>query len=257
MIRTTLTALVVAGFVAGAVFGQEDAAAEKPEKKAWETTLAVGLDLTHGNSDTMLSSASLRTEHEEGSHSFRAGLEGAYGETEVTQNEETGETRDETTAQNAKAMANYKLKWDVPYLYVDATWDHDDIADVDYRFIGGPGVGTTLFGRDEFKIETDVGLAYVREDVGGVTDDYASLRASEYMKWQLSETAKLWQEAGSLPRTDDFDDYLLTVELGVEANLNATMSLRIVVQDKYDSTPAPGQENNDISLVSALTWQLR
>ena len=60
-----------------------------------------------------------------------------------------------------------------------------------------------------------------------------------------------------LPRTDDFDDYLLTVELGVEANLNATMSLRIVVQDKYDSTPAPGQENNDISLVSALTWQLR
>jgi putative salt-induced outer membrane protein YdiY len=255
MIRTMLTAVVVAGFIAGAVFAQDEAAADKPEEKAWETTLAVGLDLTHGNSDTMLSSASLRTEHEEGAHNFRAGVEGAYGETEVTL--VSGETQDETTARNAKAMANYKLKAEIPYLYVDATWEHDDIADVDYRFIGGPGAGTTIVNRDALKLEADVGVAYVNEDVGGLSDDYASLRASEYVKWQISESAKLWQEAVILPRADDLDDFLLTVELGVEAALNATLSLRLVVQDKYDSTPAEGQVNNDVSVVSALTWQLR
>lgn len=251
MNRTLIAMLSVVVVVAGNAFSAEG---DAEAKKDWDTSIAVGLNLTQGNSDTVLGSASIRTEHEEGAHSFRMGAEGAYGETEVTR--EGGETDDEVTAQNAKAAANYKLKADVPYLYVDATWEHDDVADVDYRFIGGPGVGTSIINRDDLKFETDVGVAYVREDVGGVTDDYASVRFSEYVKWQISETAKLWQEAVILPRADDFDDYLLNGELGVEAALNASMSLRIVVQDKYDSTPAAGQEKNDVAVISALAWRL-
>ena len=34
--------------------------------------------------------------------------------------------------------------------------------------------------------------------------------------------------------------------------MNAHLSLRVVVQDKYDSTPAAGAEYNDVSLIAGL-----
>ena len=251
MIRK-LTAVV--GVVAVTVRLGGSAQEDAPAGKDWDTTDAVGLNLTHGNSETMLASASVRTEHEQGKHSLRMGLEGAHGETEVVR--DSGETYDEVTARNAKAAANYKHKWEVPYLYSDAALEHDDVAHVDYRLTAGPGVGATIVDRDNLKIETDFGLAYVREEVGGETDDYASLRLSEYYAWQISKGARLWQEVQFLPRADDLDDYLLNGEVGVEAALNASMSLRLVFKLKYDSTPAAGQEQSDVALTSSLTWRL-
>ena len=59
-----------------------------------------------------------------------------------------------------------------------------------------------------------------------------------------------------LPEAEDFDNYLLTAEVGIEAAVSTRVSLRVVLQDKYDNTPALGAERNDLSLIAGLGFTL-
>lgn len=79
---------------------------------------------------------------------------------------------------------------------------------------------------------------------------------AERFEHLLSETAKIWQSLEYLPAFDDFDLYLLHVEAGVEAALNSDLNLRVVVQDRYDSDPAPAAEHNDVSLIASLVYKI-
>ncbi len=226
---------------------------EGEQDPAWDRSVAFGLTLTAGNSESTLATFAAKAEREWDRHAVRFGLEGAYGEAETERDD--GTKRDEPTAQNAKANINYKAKGKLIYTYGDLTALHDEIADVDYRFIVGPGVGIQSAG-DAAKLEFDVGVAWVMEEVGGADDAYMAYRAGERYEWKLSATAKLWQSVEFVPKADDFDDYLLTAEAGLEAAVNAHISLRFVIQDKYDSVPAAGQESNDLITTTALSVKL-
>jgi hypothetical protein len=71
--------------------------------------------------------------------------------------------------------------------------------------------------------------------------------------YAFSDKAKIWQSAEYLPKANDFGDYLLSAEVGAEAAMNSRVSLRIVLQDKYDSTPAIVlADKNDSASGSAL-----
>lgn len=64
-----------------------------------------------------------------------------------------------------------------------------------------------------------------------------------------------WAEVDYLPQVDDFSNYLLNSEVGVEAALNARFSLRIVGADKFSSRPAAFRKENDITLISSLVYK--
>jgi putative salt-induced outer membrane protein YdiY len=66
----------------------------------------------------------------------------------------------------------------------------------------------------------------------------------------------MWESAEYLPAFDDFQRFLLNAELGTEAAMNTRLSLRIVLQDKYNSDPAPGKKANDVTLIGGLTYKL-
>lgn len=243
-------------------------AAEKKAKKAEEaeaapaglvTALNAGLTLTDGNSETMSANASLITEGEkEGLGSVLAGIEANYGENTVkTTSEVNGETveseSDETTVNNAKAYANVKKTLSPKtYGYLAGDVMFDDIAEIDYRATLGPGLGAYLVKNAKRELSLDAGPSYVWEKVGGESDDYLALRFAERYTCQMSKTAKLIQSLEYIPEASDFDNYLLTGEVGVEAAINASLSLRVVLQDRYDSTPATGKERNDLSLIAGL-----
>ncbi len=69
-----------------------------------------------------------------------------------------------------------------------------------------------------------------------IRDDYWGIRCGERYTLQVSETAKLWQSAEYLPNADDFDQYLINAEIGMEAVVTKLISLRLVLQDGYNST---------------------
>jgi putative salt-induced outer membrane protein len=85
-----------------------------------------------------------------------------------------------------------------------------------------------------------------------VSDDDAALRIAERLDHQFNETAKIWESIEYVPRLKDFASYLITAEIGAEAALNAHMSLRVVLQHRYDSEPGPGLEHNALALISGI-----
>lgn len=229
--------------IAGVAWAQAPAAPAAKNERSFNA----GLTLTDGNSETMAANASLIASGEkQGLGSYRVGLEGNYGESTV--DEITS-----TTVGNAKGYGTVRRTLsDRLYATLDATVLHDDIAEIAYRATLGPGLGVYLVKNERVALSFDLGPSYVWEEVGGIEDDYLALRAAQRLDVRFNANAKLWESVEYVPDVEDFGSYLLNAEVGVEATLTERIVLRIVLQNKYDSTPSAGLEKSDLSLVSGL-----
>jgi putative salt-induced outer membrane protein YdiY len=249
-------AAMAAGLVCAAAQAQE--AAGKP----WETTVALGVNLTDGNSETLGANASVVGQMESPRHDLRAGIEGSYGESRVDTTVEVGGTTVEVserkaTTENAKGYVNYKRKFPQLYAYTDDSILADDIAGIDYRLTLGAGVGRFLLDNGKVKLGVEGGCAFIREELkDDGSDDRLALRAAERCDVKLSDTAKVWESAEYIPDSADFGAYFANAELGLEAALNARSTVRVVVQDRFNSEPAPDRERNDVAVIGALTYKL-
>ena len=242
-------ALALAG--SAAAEGKTDGKGEPTAKSGLETTLSTGLTLTDGNSETLAANAALKTEGEkEGLGSLLAGVEANYGESTV-------DGVKDTTVENAKLFANLKKTLSERFFAsIDGSVVYDGISLIDYRAMLGPGLGVYLVKNDKRTLTFETGPSYVWERVDGATDDYLALRFAERYACQISATAKLVQSLEYVPAAEDFDDYLLTGEIGAEAAMTDRISLKVVLQDKYDSTPAGEAEYNDLSLIAGIGFSL-
>jgi putative salt-induced outer membrane protein YdiY len=86
-------------------------------------------------------------------------------------------------------------------------------------------------------------------------DNYASIRISERFEHKLSDRARVWQFAEFIPQVDDLDNFIINAEVGVEADLTQSLSLRLVAQDTYDNKPVPGRKSNDFKLIAGLNYR--
>ncbi len=228
--------------IAGTAF-----AGDADPQKAFRHSLNIGVAFTDGNSETMQVNAGLISEGErEGLGSIRAGAEANYAESRTDDDRET-------TVENARAFAQAR-KTLTPRTFVslDLGALRDEIAQIDYRATVAPGLGAYVTKTPRLSLSIDVGPAYVWEKVAGETDDYAAVRFGERVTWAMSDTARLWQSAEYLPKADDWSDFILNAELGVEAALSSRLNLRVALQNRYDSSPGEDLEKNDISLIAGL-----
>jgi putative salt-induced outer membrane protein YdiY len=230
----------------GLVLAQETAPAS-PLKMS----LDLGATLTDGNSDSTKANGSLNLQAErESLGSILAGIQGNYGESEVD-----GERQ--TDVENAKAFINAK-KTLTPkaFAYGESSILYDDIAEIDYRLTVGPGAGCYLVKSATDTASVEAGPSYIWEKVAGVKDDYLALRLASRYEHVFAESAKCWLAAEYLPEAADFGNYLVNAEAGAEAALNARMSLKLVVQDKYDSEPGEDLEKNDVLFIGGISVKL-
>jgi putative salt-induced outer membrane protein len=220
--------------------------AEQPKKNPWEQSISLGLSITDGNSDTLLFvgayDAKRVWEHDE----FRGMVTAAYGENDS-----------DKTTESAEALAQYKhLFTERFYGSAFGNLFHDGIADIAYRLTLSPGVGYFFIKSNKTQLSGDIGPSYVVEKLNGQsTDDYFGLRLAERFDRKLNDTAKLWQSLEWVPQINDFENYVLVFEVGVEASLTKTLSVRVVGIDRYDNQPAPGRKYNDMSLISSLSYK--
>ncbi|MFO7871406.1 MAG: DUF481 domain-containing protein [Kiritimatiellia bacterium] len=221
------------------------------ENGVFNHTFSLGVTLTDGNSDTLQADASLVTEWEkDGFGSIRAGVQGNYGESTVNSNKET-------TVENARAFAGLKKNaGERIFASFSSEALYDEIASVDYRAVAGLGAGFYSVKNAETDLSLEAGPSYVWEEVAGQSDDYFALYFEERFEHRISKTAKIWQSVRYTPKADDFDDYLLNGEMGVEAAISARSSIRVLVRDGYDSTPGPGLQKNDVSLITGISMSI-
>jgi putative salt-induced outer membrane protein YdiY len=254
--KAFLVAAIAAG-VATATIAADVAPAAVAEP-LWKSTIAAGANVSRGNSEAMLYNGSVVSAFKEGPNEARVGIEANYGEARTTQGAGTNATT--TTAANVNngvVFAEYRyLLTERNYVYGKAELLEDVIANVDYRATIGPGVGRYFLMSPDQKLSAELGATYIAGKQAGKVDDTVALRVSERYELKLSATASLWESVEYLPSVDDFSRYLLNAEAGLEAAVNTKLSLRIVVQDKFNSSPAPGKDDNDVVLIAGLSYKL-
>ncbi|MEP6664576.1 MAG: DUF481 domain-containing protein [Verrucomicrobiota bacterium] len=216
-----------------------------PAKPKWESSAAVGLTITRGNSDTEILTASLLTAKLEKENEYRFGIEGTYGKNNGIKNNES-----------LHGFGQYnRLFTDRAYGYLRLDALHDAIADVEYRITFSPGVGYYFIKNETTRLSGEVGPGFVYEKQGEKTTGYITLRLAEKLEHKFNDRAKLWQSVEILPQIDKFKNTIINAEIGVETGLAKDFSLRTYLQDTYDTEPAPGRKKNDLKLVAAIAYK--
>jgi putative salt-induced outer membrane protein len=230
--------------VACSALGQaQDPALQK--EPHWEKSAALGFTMTRGNSKTLLLTGNLQATRKAGENEWNLGADGTYGEDD-----------DEKNAENIRGYGQYnRLFTDRFFGYLRLELFHDDVADVDYRITVGPGAGYYFIKEKDMSLRAEAGPAFVHEKQGGSTDDYITLRLAERFDWKINDRAKIWQGLEILPQVDDWDNYILNAEVGLETTIAKQLSLRTYVQDTYDNDPAPDRQKNDIKFVTAIAYK--
>jgi putative salt-induced outer membrane protein YdiY len=238
-------------FAAGVLLCSGATILQAADTDGWETEFVVGLDLTSGNSETLGYNGGVMTRNITGANETSLSVDGTYAESTIQ--DADGADIKQTTTEALKGAGQYnRLLTERDFLYAKGTYLYDSIADVDYRVTAGPGVGHYLIKSDASTLSVEVGLAYLSEKVGGVEDDAAVLRVAQRGELKLSETSRVWESVEYLPKTEAFDEYLMNAEVGADAALNGSLTLRLTVTDRYNSTPAADLESNDLAVKTGL-----
>ncbi|MCX7721616.1 MAG: DUF481 domain-containing protein [Verrucomicrobiae bacterium] len=214
----------------------------EPKKGKWESEVALGLTLTSGNRETWLLTGDARTQRKKPPTEWSFGLNASYGETEDVKS---------TELLRGYGQGN-RLWGEYWFLYARGDGLHNDITGVDYRFAVGPGLGRYLLKRSRTSLSVEAGATFVWERVSSAANDYVAVRFAERFEHKFNDRARVWHSVEWLPAVDDWSDYVLTAEAGVDSALSKLLSMRVYVQDIYDSEPALGRKPNDLRLVSAL-----
>jgi hypothetical protein len=134
---------------------------------------------------------------------------------------------------------------------------YDDVAGIDYRFTLSPLVGYYLIKKPNIFLALEAGPSFIAEHLRGEeADQYMGLRFGDRFEYKFFEgRARIWQTASYVPQVDDFNNYVLTVEVGIGTSLSKVLELRLVAYDEYDNEPAPGHKNNDFKLTAQIGYK--
>jgi len=142
------------------------------------------------------------------------------------------------------------------YVGLANTFTYDELAALDYRYQPSLALGYRLWKSERGELTVEAGPGYTWERQGGVVDDYATIRFAERFRFTLSENARILQSLEYLPQIDDFGRYLLVAEAALTTRIVGNLWWRTAVRNIYNSEPPIGLKQNDLQLVTGLTWGL-
>ena len=251
MKTNTLTVGIAAFLTVASVIGwaQVARAGDAPTTN-WNGNVAFGLSLARGNANTFLLNASALAQRAWEQNELKFGADGQYGLNNWGQSNQTH------SAESVHGFADYKrLITDRVYGDLNVDGFHDDIAAVRYRLIVGPAIGYYFIKSDATKVNAEIGPSFISEKLGSNNLNYVTMRVTERAEHAFNKGSKIWEQVDYLPQVDDFNNYLVNSEVGAEAAFNTRFSLRVVAADKFNSRPAAGRKENDITLISALVYK--
>ena len=220
----------------------------------WDASVAAGLTLTRGNTDTLLSTLTFKALRRATNNEVLLGAAGSYGEATTDRGEKDETTR--TTAANVQAYGQFN------YLFTDRFYSggrvdyvHDAIADLKYRVTVSPLAGSYAVKNPKTKLAFELGPSGVFERQGEEDKQYAALRFGDRFEQKFAPKARLWQAFDVIPQIDRFSNYLLIAELGIEAAITDQVLLRAVLQDTYDNEPAVRRQHNDVKLITSVVYK--
>jgi putative salt-induced outer membrane protein len=215
-------------------------------KYPWESSISAGLTLTRGNSDTLLATGGVQTHRKTPKNEISLGADGAYGV--------NNSVKDVDTIHTVGQYNHLFSERFFAYARVEAL--HDGVADLQYRVNSGPGVGYYFLKATNTTLAGELGSTFVDQRLGGVYDNYTTLRLAERFEHKFQNFgARLWENVEILPQVDKFNNFLVNAEIGIESSITKSVSLKTFAVDNFNNEPASGREKNDVKLISGISYK--
>lgn len=204
-----------------------------------------GAAMSSGNSDTLFVTGSLTLDKESGPDEYFANIIYAYGKDE-----------DAVTTDEVLLTVSWKRLYSRRnYLGLRLDGRHDELADIQYR-IGLSGLWGHYFVRNEStQLSWEGGFGYTVEEQGGISDDFIHVYTGERWEHWVTDYTRVFQSLAFFGSVVDISDYQLIAEIGLETYLSQNLSFKFFVQNKYENEPAAGREDNDLRLVSGVSYK--
>ena len=247
-VKTIIATIIVAAGVMAAFAKPAPTSPPPPRRPSPNGTAARASDSPSpaATATPPLLTVKLLTDRKDNVNELGLGADAAYGEN--------------NGAENAETLHGFgqwnRLFTDKFYSYARVEGLHDGIADIKYRAMIGPGAGYYLLKQTNTTLAVEAGGSMVFERLGNSDSSYETLRLAEHFEHKFAgHGARVWQRAEIMPQVDDFKNYIVTAEVGVESSIAKNLSLQTYVDDSYANQPAPGRKKNDVKLVSAISYQ--
>ncbi|MEC9094975.1 MAG: DUF481 domain-containing protein [Planctomycetota bacterium] len=221
----------------------------------WDNSIELGINGGAGNSETLNISGGLDLEHSDSIHEAKIGLKWVNNTSNST-----------LVARNVRFSIDWEKKFgelmDRPLeasrwsWFIKNTYYYDDFRPFDLRAAVNSGAGLKFYENKIRMLKGRIGAGVSRE-FGGAADHWIpeALIGLDYRR-QLSKRQKLEATFDYYPSWEDFSDYRLVMDgswvflLDEETNL----SLKLNVNDRYDSTP-DGASANDVFYSLLALWE--
>ncbi len=216
-----------------------------PVIKNWASSATVGLTLTRGNNNSTLLSADYGTKKKTPDNEYSLGAGVAFGEQDSVE-----------TVNNYHAFAQWNHLFTPRfYGYLRTDGLRDEIADLDYRFNLGPGLGYYLVKLPDTSLSTEIGGGFEAQRLGGEDEVFATVRLADHFEHKFSDRARLWQNFEIFPQVDQFDNYIINFVVGIETAFTKSFSLKTYLEDTYANRPAQDRIKNDAKIVVAGSFK--
>ena len=217
----------------------------EPPKFPWKNSVSAGLTLARGNKNATMFTSDFQTQKKTPSDEYRLGLGAAYGEQNSVE-----------TVNNYKAFGQWNRLFTPRFFgYLRSEGLHDSIANLDYRLTLGPGAGYYLIKGTNTTLAVEAGGAYEFQRLGGEDQMFVTARLAERFEYKLNNHARLWQSAEIQPQVDRLENYVVNFEIGAEAAITKSFSLKTYLDDTYANRPAAGHLKNDTKLVAGVSYK--
>ena len=215
--------------------------------KPWTGRLGLAGSLATGNTDTFALVIDGEVTHTHGPWSEKLGLLYAH-------NEDSGNVTTERI--NAIFRVDYQLDGR-SYVFGQVLYDHDEIADLEYRVTGLLGYGRFLVKQADQELKAEVGLGAVAEKYTGnaETVDPSGYVGLHYKKtWQ--DKKALRADLDFLPNFGDFDLSVTHLTLGFDLPLAEHWKFVIGARFDYVTAPPDNRDNLDTLITFGIAWTM-
>lgn len=213
----------------------------------WSGRINFGGLLTDGNTNKKAVSLDGRTSARTKKNRYTVGAEIYYAE------DEGEETQNEYIAYGEyDRFVNDEL-----FYGGRASYEVDDLADLDYRLKVGPYVGYQFYESEPLNLSTRLGLDYIKEETeGGDVEESAAVSwGVDYDQKLIEDTIQVFYKHDTSLPVDDVEGFLYNGETGVRFPIAKVITGTAQIDFDWDNDPAEGARESDVRYTLKLGYE--
>lgn len=215
---------------------------------AWTGSIELGINGSEGNTRTLNGRAAASGQRETDAMLTKARISYKVA-------------RDHSTTTENKAQLEVRNDWKLEKdskwsIFAQGTLEYDDFQDWDLRAAAFGGVGYRFVDEKDTKLNGRVGFGASKKFGGADEDVIPEALLGADFSHNLTERQKITASIDLFPSLSNAGDYRAVTRAAWEVLVDpeVKMSLKVGMEDRYDSAASAGTKRNDFDYFALLVW---